>query len=367
MKRILHSLDNLEIGGIQSFIMNIYRQIDRNSYQFDFLIHHSCETGFEDEIKKLGGKIYVLPSRHEGLLKNKRALKIFFAKHKEYDVVHMHESSLSYIEPLIAAKKAGIRKRIIHSHSTTQKGNPLHMILHKFNQKRIYSIATDVFACSDKAAKWLIGKKNYELNRYQFIPNGIDPEKYYFSEKYRREIRNEFNVMPDTSVYGLIGRLTWQKNHKFLLDIFYMIRKLEPNTCLFIVGDGNIKEQLVKKANSLGIFKNIVFTGARKDVEKFYSAFDAFIMPSVNEGLPVTLVEAQAASLPCIVSDNITKDVDISDFIKYVSLKKSSETWAKECIKFRSEHTRKVEKDLFDDSPFNVKNVAMNLCKFYIK
>lgn len=365
MKRVLHILDNLGYGGIQSFVMNVYRQIDRNQVQFDFLIHHHLKDNYEQEVEKLGGKIFCLPSRREGYIKNKTALRKFFEEHKEYEVVHMHESSLSYLEPLVAAKKAGVKKRIIHSHSTTQKGNPLHSVLHRTNQKKIYDIATDVFACSDKAAEWLIGEENFKAGKYKFIPNGIQPEKYYFSKVYRDMIRKEFSVSTDVHIYGLVGRLTWQKNHMFLLDVFKAITQIDTNSLLLIVGDGDLKEQIVEKAKELELFEKIVFTGNRNDTERIYSALDEFIMTSVNEGLPVTLVEAQASSLPCIVSENITKDVAISDFIRYVSLDEKPEVWAELCVKTLAEHTRIIEDKLFLSNPFNVEHVVNELCDFY--
>lgn len=367
MNRILQVVDNITYGGIQSFIMNVYRQIDRKQIQFDFLVHHYYEDSFESEIKNLGGNVFYVPSRREGYLKNKRAIKNFFAKHPEYKVVHMHESSLSYIEPLIAAKRVGVEKRIIHSHSTTQKGNPLHTVLHLYNKRRIFKIATDMYACSDKAARWFCTEKDYQNNRYTFIPNSIQPEKYYFSEDSRRLIRNEFHIGSETTLYGLIGRLTWQKNHVFLLTLFAEIIKNKPTAKLMLVGDGTDRETLIDKVKELNIQDSVIFTGSRRDAWRFYSALDILVMPSINEGFPVTLVEAQAASLPCLVSENVTKMAMMSDFIEYISLDECMYKWITALDRLLSNHKRKNESELFVNSQFDIKYFAQKLTEMYLE
>lgn len=366
MKRVIHVMDSLGFGGIQSFVMNVYRHIDRSQIQFDFLIHHHLEENFEDEVKRMGGKVYCLPSRRDGFFQNKIALKKFFDEHQEYDAVHMHESSLSYIEPLLAAKRAGVRKRIIHSHSTTQKGNPLHRLFHKMNQKRIYSIVTDVYACSDKAAEWLCGRENFLLGKYKFIPNSINPTAFYYNEEFRNEIRGKFCLEDEEIVVGLIGRLTWQKNHKFLLEVFAQLKKMnEIPLKLMIVGGGDLMDELKHMTNELGIQNETIFTGLRTDAKKFYSAMDILIMPSVNEGFPVTLVEAQAASLPCLVSQNVTQMAKISDFVLYESLDSSTDKWAKLAMDLFKSHDRKCEKQLFNNSLFNIECSIEQLVKGY--
>ena len=217
MIRVLQIVDNMNSGGIQSFIMNAYRHIDSNKIQFDFLL---CKKDpfYGKEIEELGGKLFYIPARNKGLLANRKALQAFFDDHKDYQIVHMHESSLSYLEPLMAAKKAGIQKRIIHSHSTRVMGSKVHILLHYINQKRINKIATDYLACGESAADWMYGNSSIR-DRVRIIYNGIDVSKFEFNETLRNEIRRELCV-EQQYVLGHAGRFEPVKNHSFLLDIF---------------------------------------------------------------------------------------------------------------------------------------------------
>ena len=370
MYRVLHILGGMNIGGIENFIMNVYRTIDRSKIQFDFLLHtpENHKDFFTDEILSLGGKIYKIPSRRQGVLKNIRELNRFFGAHNEYKVVHQHLSSLSYIEPLIIAKKSGIKTRIVHSHSTTQKGSRFHYLSHKFNQVRLKSFSTDVFSCSDKAAEWLCGKKQASEKGYVFIPNGIDPGKFTFSQESREEIRRELNIDNDCLVVGLVARLTWQKNHKFLFNIFdKIVKQYDGKAVLLVAGDGSLREDLTDYADSLGLKDSILFLGSRSDVDKIYSCLDIFVMPSINEGLPVTLIEAQAANLPCIVSDNITKMVRISNLIYYIPLNVSPDEWAKKCIELFDPFSQRNNKEILSNSVFDINYTAAFLQNFYVQ
>src|SRR6056297_1304881 len=191
MIRILHVVNAMDRGGIETFIMNIYRNIDRSKIQFDFLLHTKNECAFNKEIRDLGGEIYIVPARNQGIFKNRKALDDFFKKHTEYRIVHQHVSSLTYVHPLKIAKKHHVPTRIIHSHNIKQGGSFIHKYIHLWNQLFVKSYATNYFACSDLAAKWLYGKRQYKEKEYMVINNAIDSEKFVFNPKKRNEYRKK--------------------------------------------------------------------------------------------------------------------------------------------------------------------------------
>lgn len=355
MIKILQVLDCLGTGGIQSFIMNIYRNIDKRQYKFDFLVTRRLENSLEKEAEELGANIYVVPPRSQGIRKNKQALKRFFSEHSDYDVIHEHESSLSYVEPLIIGKQFGIQKRIFHSHNTNQKGL-VHKVAHIFNQIRLRNIVTDVFACSELAAKWALGNPNRNYP-YVFIPNGIDVNRFEFNSAYCTELKKEFGIEEDYSVLGLIGRLTRQKNHRFLIDVFDSLCE-NGKYKLLLIGDGELRTELENYAKTKKCCANIIFVGDRNDAYKFYSVLDCMIMPSINEGLPVTLVEAQASGLPCFVSDKVTKMVKITDLLHYLPLNNNPIEWAEHIKSFSKEQCRKSYLNDVLKSDFNICNTV---------
>ena len=354
MIRVLHILDSMGMGGIQSFILNLYRSIDRSEMQFDFLLHREFHNENEAEIRKLGGKIYFVPTRREGVNKNKKALKAFFLEHQEYSAVHIHISSLTYIEPLKAATHAKIPVRIVHSHSSqAPKNNRLHRILHEMNKHRIHKYATHFCACSDKAAEWFYGGTKL-LERSIFIPNGIQCDAYIFDSDVRAKYIKEF-CLEDKLVIGHVGRFHYPKNHEFLIEIFKSYTKARDNVVLMLVGDGENKVKIEQMVEVYGLSEKVIFLGNRNDVKNLLQMFDIFLLPSRYEGFPVTLVEAQAASLPAVVSDSVTHSVDITGRIRFCSLNDAPEIWASRiddliCDNRNLEDNLKVRKAGYDMS-----------------
>lgn len=327
MIRVLHILDSMGMGGIQSFVLNLYRAVDRSKIQFDFLLHREFHNQNEAEIRRLGGNIYFVPTRREGVNKNKKALKSFFLEHQEYSAVHIHISSLTYIEPLKAAAYAKIPVRIVHSHSSqAPKNNRLHRILHEMNKHRIHKYATHFCACSDKAAEWFYGGTKL-LERAIFIPNGIQCDAYTFNPNVRMKHKKEFGL-EDKLVIGHVGRFHYPKNHEFLIEIFKAYTKIRDNAVLVLVGDGENRVNIQQMVEAYGLSEKVVFLGNRNDVQNLLQMFDIFLLPSRYEGFPVTLVEAEAASLPAVVSDSVTHTVNITGRIRFCSLNDAPEIWA---------------------------------------
>lgn len=319
--RVLHVLGMLNRGGAESMVMNIYRNIDRKKIQFDFIVHGKEKGDYEAEILRLGGRIYRLPSyKVYNHSQYKSSWHKHFTSHPEHKIIHGHMTSTASIYMKIA--KLYTRLSISHSHNTST--NPgIKSIVKQMLRKSLPDIPNELLACSTEAGKWLYGNRDFKI-----LKNAIDTDKFKFDIERRNYKRTELGIANEF-VVGHVGRLTYQKNHEFLLYIFSEIIKDVPNARLLLVGQGELEKDIKKKINELGLDDKVELLGVRADVNELIQAFDVFIMPSYFEGLPVTLVEAQAASLPCVVSDTITKDINITKYIEYISLEKSSREWAK--------------------------------------
>lgn len=327
MTRVLQIVDCMDLGGIQTFIMNTYREIVNHGIQYDFMVFHDRKQYFEDEITALGGKTFKLPSRRDGWIKSRKAIEHFFDNHSDYKVVHYHTSSLSYLDPLAIAAKMKIPVRIVHSHSTNAPGSRFHYYLHKLNKRRIADIATLFFACGDLAGKWMFEGSGCE-DKVQLINNGIDMKKYTYNEQIRDRIRTQLGINNEF-VIGHVGRFSTVKNHSYLLEVFADYLKMaNGNSRLLLVGDGELRSQMEEYAKQLGLCDYVIFLGARRDVPQLLQAMDYMIMPSIYEGFPVTAVEAQASGLPCLLSDTITKDAAIKSNVKMLSIKENPSIWA---------------------------------------
>lgn len=362
MLRILHIVSSMNYGGIQSFLMNVYNQIDRENIQFDFLVF-SKENEYKDEIENKGGFIYIVSPRNKGIIKQKKELKNFFL-HNKYDIVHYHTSSLTNVEPLKVAQKFGVKNRIVHSHNTHQQGSKIHTFLHKINKKRIHKLATNYYACSESASDWLFQNTKVKKEEKKVLYNGIDLQQFYFSTNYRIEKQRELEL-DDMFVIGHVARLTEQKNQFFLLDIFKNIVQLKSNVKLLIIGEGNLENDLKKYAEELKINDSVIFFGTTKNTNKYYSVMDLFLLPSNHEGLPVTLVEAQANGLPCVVSkEAVSMESKINNNFYRMSIYDSAEEWAKKClnidsnIKLRKQKSKNIE-------IFDIKHISETLLNIY--
>lgn len=361
MIRILQCVDSMDAGGIQSFIMNVYRNIDRDIIQFDFLIHKRSIGFFEKEIEQMGGKIYIIPSRHDGIFKNRKALDEFFQQHSEYKAVHLHESSLSYIEPLRFAKKYGIGIRIMHSHNTHIPGSKIHYILHKYNLLNINKYATNKLACGQLAGEWMFGKK--ENNSFNVIYNGININMFNYDKKLRMDTRKQLGIDYEI-VIGHIGRFMKVKNHEFLIKIFCEILRYKPNSKLVLVGDGELLDDLKKLTKYLNIDDSVIFLGVRSDIPNLLQAMDVMVMPSFFEGFPVTAIEAQASGLPIVMSDTITDEAVIKQNTMMISLEESPEVWALSILKCLN---RIPNNSILFERGFDISHTVKELTNIYLK
>ena len=304
-------------GGVESVIMNYYRHLDHSKVQFDFICDEDSTRIPYDEIKKLGGRVFLVP-KYQNLPKYLKALEKLF-KENQYHIVHSNINTLS-VFPLYAAKKAGVPIRISHSHSTSNpkewKRNLIKNILRPFSKR----YATEYFACSELAGRYLFGNKAFDRGKVKIIHNAIDIEKFKFDEVARKKLRKEFGIKDSTVVIGHVGRFVQQKNHTFLVDVFNEYHKKNLDSKLLLVGSGPLEDEIKKKAERLGLKDSVLFLGQRDDINKLYSVMDIFCLPSLYEGLPVVGVEAQAAGLPTIFSNRISEEVIVSSYAKIVSI-----------------------------------------------
>lgn len=358
--RILHVIRAMNVGGAETLIMNLYRNIDRNKIQFDFLV--SRDGFFDGEINKLGGKIFKIPYlTDKGQLQYVRNLKSFFMTHREYKIIHSHIDQVSGII-LKTAKKCNIPVRISHSHSISNNNGIVAKIYKNYLQKKINSSATNLFACSKEAANWLFTNRSSEAI---IINNGIDIKKFEYSDKKRSKIRKELNIPDGYTIIGHIGAFRKEKNQSFLVDVFSEYIKYNPKSYLILVGDGNLKDEAWQKVDKMGLSNNIKFLGVRQDTDFIYSAFDIFCFPSIYEGLGIALLEAQVANLPAIASNNIPPIVNVSESIEFLKLDK--EIWVDALKKIRLKDRQSYNKNYIEKfSKYDILEEAKNLEKMYI-
>ncbi|WP_407448087.1 glycosyltransferase family 1 protein [Fibrobacter sp.] len=362
MIRVLHVLGGLDRGGAETMVMNLYRAIDKKQVQFDFITHTNRRQAYTEEIEKLGGKIYYFP-KFKGInfLQLKSVWKKFFKDHPEYKILHSHVRSYASLY-LPIAKKAGL-KTIIHSHNTSS-GKGIKAIVKWFMQRGLRKNLDYYFACSDVAGKWLFGEKIVNQPNYFLLKNAIDVEKYAYSESSRKKIRDEFNLN-DKFVVGHVGRFHPQKNHLFLVDIFAEIHKKCPDSVLMLVGIGDLMDAVKDMVAELGLTDCVVFTGVRADVNELLSAFDVFLFPSLFEGLPVTLIEAQAVGLPVVCSDSITKEVIVSDILEMLPLNQSVDAWANVALSKRNVKREDCVKEKIASVGYDISESSIWLEQFY--
>lgn len=341
--RVAHIIGKWVGGGVESVVMNYYRHIDRSRIQFDFICDSDSTNIPYEEIKKLGGNV-ILVSPYQKVFKYHRELKKVL-KEGQYQIVHSHINTLSVFS-LCAAKRASVPVRIAHSHSTTNKREKkkdfLKQILRPFSK----IFATDYMCCSELAGRWLFGDKEYNKGSVYLLNNAIDLSQFKYNELVQKQKRYELGVSDKTLVIGHIGRFVEQKNHSFLIDIFHEIHKKENDSILLLVGNGPLLENVKKKVSSLSLDDCVLFLGQRNDVRELYQVFDAFVLPSLYEGLPVVGVEAQATGNLCFLSDDMTKETKILDSTVFMPLDEGSKKWSLailEAIKKYKKHDAKNE------------------------
>ena len=323
--RVLHVFGVMNRGGAESMIMNLYRKVDKSKLQFDFVVHRNTPGSFDEEIKEFGGKIYRCPSfSFSSALAYRKWWIDFFNEHKEYSIIHSHIRSSAFVY-LRIAKKQGL-KTIIHSHSTSN-GSGINGAIKTKTQRIALRYSDYYMGCSKEAGLWFFGERIVNGNNYHMLQNAVDLEEFSFSSEKRESIRNTLGLHGKEPVYMHVGRFHPSKNHEFLLNLFSALVRQNPDSMLVLVGDGELRDKIENQIADLGVKENVIMTGVRSDVNSLLLAADCFLFPSNWEGLPVTVVEAQASGLPCFISDRITKDVCVSDLVTSLPIDMGIEPW----------------------------------------
>ena len=360
--RVLNLFTVMDRGGAETMVMNYYRHIDRTKVQFDFLVHREQRGAYDDEIEALGGRIYrMYPIYPQNFARYKRDIRVFFKDHPEYRIIHSHMSELGYFAFKEAAKQ-GVPIRICHAHSAPH-GFDMKMVMRTYFKKRMMPYLTHLFMCGEESGEWLYGERN--KSRFVMMNNAIDTAAYAWSPARCKKVRHELNL---EGVYtlGHVGNFTQPKNHSFLLEIFAALLKKEPNAVLLLVGGGTDMQRIQAKAQTLGIAEKVRFLGVRSDVTDLMQGMDVFVFPSLYEGLGIALIEAQAAGLPCVVSDTIPHEAYLTDLVDSESLSAPAEKWAEKILAKRAipRTDRRAEIAAHD---FDITTEAVKLQEFYLK
>lgn len=355
--RVLHVVTNMSYGGLENLLMNYYRSIDRSRIQFDFLTHVDIHQDFEEEIAALGGRLYRLPRLNPFSYGYLRRLDSFFREHPEYRVVHCHLNCMSSVV-LKAAMDNGVPARIAHSHGSSHRWD-LKYPIRLWCRGRIPRYASALFACGKAAGDWMFQGKTYTV-----IPNAIDAAAFRINEAVAARMRRELGV-EGKFVVGHVGQFRTEKNHLFLIDVFAALLNLVPESRLILVGKGTQMEPCRQKADQLGIGEKILFLGARADIPELMQAMDVFLLPSTTEGLPVTMVEAQSAGLPCVISDGVPIECKLTEEVIQLPLAESAQRWA-EVLKGYLEYEKADRYDAIVKAGFDVCTNVRWLENYYL-
>ena len=355
-------------GGVESYIINQLRYINKEQFQIDFLVPNENEKlAYEDEIISLGSKIYRSYIRWKNsFFGHYYTLYKFFREHKgEYNIAVGNYLDLQNINFLIMARLFGIKICIAHSHMAYEKRkNIIKYILVKINRILSLYFCDYLWACSEVAGKWMFGPFLWDKKNKLLIKNSIDNEKYKYNKIIRDKIRNDLKIN-NYFVIGHVGRFAEQKNHEFILDIFYEIIKKEPKSCLMLIGKGDLEEKIREKAQNLRIDKNILFLGERNNVNELLQSMDILLFPSKHEGLPVSLIEAQAAGLPIYTSkEGVSKEAKITNLIEFISLEKSAKYWADFILKNNKSYRLDMSKEIIE-SGYDINTEIKKIENFY--
>lgn len=347
-KRVLQIGMTSNRGGIESYIINQYRNIDQNKVRYDFInITGEYEMAYSQEIYDKGGKIYSVVSRHKNPIKHYLSLLLLlYNLRKEYDAIVLNTCNLDYVYPLLISKIMGIPKRVIHSHNSgnESRNNWCRIILRKLNKFILKYSANSFFACSKMAGDWMFDGKDYLL-----IHNAIEIDKYTYNPIVRKRQREKYNI-ESNFIVGNVARFSTQKNHIFLIKVFAELLKMNANSVLWLIGDfeydSNIFEQVKKEIKIHGIEKKVVFFGERDDVSDLYQAMDCLVMPSLFEGLSITAIEAQATGLPCYFSDRMSNETAITSNCHFGSLQDNPSTWARKIYDGRNKKRISLDNEI---------------------
>ena len=347
-------------GGIESYMMNYYHHFDRTKIQIDFIVHNAGGYGYyDDEIKRLGGRIFVLPQKSKHPFTYTHQLKSIFKKN-DYKIIHTHMDAMG-AWVLKVAKQCGIPIRIAHSHNTQHLStNPIKLFFLEQARKSINRYATHRMACSESAGKWLFGDKSFQI-----IHNAIDIDKYLFNPDTRKDIRKKWNINQNDFLIGHVGRFDTQKNHDFFINVFRQVHQICPQCKLILIGEGQLMQNVKTKVEQYNLKDSVIFAGSRNDANLFYNAFDLFILPSLFEGLGIVAIEAEVNGCTAFLSDRVPQEAKLSDKVSYLPL--NSDIWKDNIVRLVNINEKR-QAALFDpyQSGYDINIEAKKLQDIYM-
>lgn len=374
MVHVLEIIGKRPVGGVGTVMLNYQKFIDAGNVRMDYLIFGEERETFDEQVRKLGSKVYVYPelsASHMG--RTRRYIDEFLREHRgEYDIVHLHAPSIAFLVfPIV--EKYGIRHRIVHSHATLYAENKIKAVRNRILWNMSKGTITDRIGCSDAAGRFLFRDEPYIV-----LKNAIDKQEYYYDEELRNKVRSRELADREALVVGNVGRFSQQKNQTYLIELFAEVKRREPRAVLWLVGDGNLRQQIEEKIREKGLavwtwdgqqkpeHYDVKMFGMVNNVKELYQAMDVMAMPSLFEGLPMVGVEAQASGLPCVFSDAVTREVDIADAV-YLPLSADPRKWAEAMIAAGHRDFRRSFDTELDELGFNIRLEAKRLQELYLK
>ncbi len=359
--RVLHSVPGFGLGGIESLIMTLYKKIDKSKVQFDLLVETQEWLPDFDEIIKNGGRVYqISPFNKKKPWKFISQIKAFFKKHRgEFSVLHSHTITRS-APVLYYSKKHGVQCRISHAHTDCLDGNRF-IALSEWLMRLNNRLSTHFMAASKQAGHYFFNKDSKD---FIVLKNSIDTSSFLYSTKLRKSTRLNLKLN-NQFVIGHTGRFTYQKNHWKIIEVFNQVLKLVPNSKLLLAGDGTTMDEINEKVNSLGIKEHVIFLGSRSDVSELLQAMDVFLLPSFFEGFCISLLEAQSVGLPCVASDVIPQEVQMTNLIKTLALEEGNIAWSNAIVAFNNHKRISMHQKIIDQG-YDTRENAKWLSKYYI-
>ena len=359
MERLLCLVSAMNAGGAETFLMKLYRRLDRTKYQMDFCVNERKEAFYDAEIKELGGRVFYIPPKSKNIRAYARGLTELIQSQHYDRMLRITSNAFGFLDCAIA-KRAGVKTCIVRSSNSADAKGLYTLAAHRLG-RLLFSRYVDVrLAPSDLAAEYTFGKRAYRQGKVHILRNGLDLAAFGYDESARQAIRREFSVDDDELLIGHVGRFMKQKNHPFLIDVFAYFYRAHPKAKLLLIGDGVDAERIKKQAEEAGLLQNVIFAGVRSDVPKLMSAMDMLLLPSLYEGMPNVALEAQTSGLPCLLSDTITREANVTGLVTYLPIDRGTEPWV-EAMDDAAKHERLSQESQMSAMGYDIDSV---LCEF---
>lgn len=360
MLKILHYGLSSNLGGIETYLHKLWTHIDRSVFHFDFIDTNIGNPCLYDEFVEMGSNFYKVVPRKQSMLNNKKEMEEVFSR-RSFDILHCHLNTLSYVEPINAALRHGC-KVILHSRNTGSPKSLITKLLHHIHFCTLPKDKITMLAVSDLAGEWLFGKNV----KFQTINNGVDINKFKFSQEKRERKRKELNI-ENNYVVGNVGAFLYPKNHKFLIKIFYELIKTKPESLLLLVGTGPLEQQISNMVDEFGLKQKVLFLGRRTDIPELFCAMDCLLFPSLYEGFPNSVLEAQTSGVPCLISNIITNEIVIAENCMRLPLNLSAEQWATKLLEIKNHQDRAVGSEIVKNLGYSVEEEVKKIESIYLK